>query len=291
MFLLQIVSRFKEQLQTPQRRRQRQQQQHDPPDLRRWSDFLNPFPSVSPGGYKRYYQKREGLASSNSRRSIPLSPLSQPQYILETQKPEQHPKYTEQSSITHQRNPVQPSRTSPNVASRRSPPPSPPLTPAKRSTSSGRRENAGRSIRLSTIHEGSIPKPSSYDRRLSQPARQKIASSESNTDTRFRLRRRQWRLLRTPSIIKDFASESNPAPRRFKIRSLNVEGYVYLTSERSPSDRRGERSQTTNAEAKIDEKFDVGMKARRGMVRFQDAEHRPDSWNTFHSAKSHFSDV
>ncbi|KAJ2919728.1 hypothetical protein MD484_g707, partial [Candolleomyces efflorescens] len=28
------------------------------PDLRRFSDFMNPFPAVSPGGYTKYYQAK-----------------------------------------------------------------------------------------------------------------------------------------------------------------------------------------------------------------------------------------
>lgn len=42
-----------------------------PPDLQRWSDFEDPFPSVSVGGYIRYYRSRANSVKEPSHISIP----------------------------------------------------------------------------------------------------------------------------------------------------------------------------------------------------------------------------
>lgn len=51
-----VVSRLK------RRFRRRDARNSQPPELRRWSDFMNPFPHVELGGYTRYYQSRGLLA-------------------------------------------------------------------------------------------------------------------------------------------------------------------------------------------------------------------------------------
>ncbi|KAG5651207.1 hypothetical protein H0H81_009474 [Sphagnurus paluster] len=51
--LASVVSRVRREL---RRQKSRHQQTQVPPDLRRWSDFMHPFPEVQPGGYRRYYE-------------------------------------------------------------------------------------------------------------------------------------------------------------------------------------------------------------------------------------------
>jgi hypothetical protein len=58
--LSKVVSRLK------RRFRRRDARNSQPPELRRWSDFLSPFPHVELGGYTRYYRTR-GLLADRSR--------------------------------------------------------------------------------------------------------------------------------------------------------------------------------------------------------------------------------
>ncbi|RXW23214.1 hypothetical protein EST38_g2652 [Candolleomyces aberdarensis] len=41
------------------------------PDLRRFSDFMNPFPAVSPGGYTKYYQAKAKADPGASQFALP----------------------------------------------------------------------------------------------------------------------------------------------------------------------------------------------------------------------------
>ncbi|KAF8741053.1 hypothetical protein AX14_005956 [Amanita brunnescens Koide BX004] len=63
--LSKVVSRLK------RRFRRRDARNSQPPELRRWSDFMNPFPHVELGGYTRYYRTRGLLADCSLAMAFP----------------------------------------------------------------------------------------------------------------------------------------------------------------------------------------------------------------------------
>ncbi|KAF8635571.1 hypothetical protein AX15_000221 [Amanita polypyramis BW_CC] len=72
--LSKVVSHLK------RRFRKKDPRHSQPPALNRWSDFMNPFPHVEPGGYTRYYESHRFLTDivASTSRSLTQSKQSTP---------------------------------------------------------------------------------------------------------------------------------------------------------------------------------------------------------------------
>lgn len=164
--LAQVVSRIRLHFRRSKARIQQ------PPDLRRFSDFENPFPRVSPGGYTKYYEEH-GVPKPRPLPAGTLASASSSTIVISAPKPRVLP-----STLSI---PTPPSQSSPSSSSYSQSSPS--LISASRK---GRRT-------LSIIREGSASS---------------IASSPSmhmlNLSNTPSLRRRRARLLRTPSVELHF---------------------------------------------------------------------------------------
>jgi hypothetical protein len=227
--LSQVVSRVRRHFRRSQDRHQQ------PPDLRRWSDFMNPFPQVSPGGYRRYYEKH----------GIP--------------EPKPTPTPTPVSS------PIEPS-PSPSASTST-------LTPTVPfpSPSSGHKRTRTRT--LSTIPE-SIMNSTTGSPKVR-------VHSLSNTSS---LRRRRRRLLRTPSVERDFPIGILTFP---SLESDYVSSNESSLSHSSHSDSIDTPPTTVDG---IDED-DPSFLVEEVCVSPDDPYDRPDSRSSYCTARSDFSDV
>ncbi|KAF6751662.1 hypothetical protein DFP72DRAFT_472311 [Ephemerocybe angulata] len=156
------------------------------PDLRRFSDFMNPFPEVAPGGYTKYYQARAAAATD------PTGSGSRPsQYAL--------PSLCE----LNQRPPLGSS------ANRARPPPI--QTTGLRTSGSGSR-SARKHQQKKAAAVGPVQPLASIPEAAAEQASHRARASANQShglggnSPQASLRRRKGRLLRTPSVERDFAS-------------------------------------------------------------------------------------
>ncbi|TEB25476.1 hypothetical protein FA13DRAFT_1157013 [Coprinellus micaceus] len=180
-------------------RRQTHKQSPVAPDLRRFSGFMNPFPNVQPGGYTKYYQARAAAAAgggsdASSGGSGP-SPYALPSLCELNQRP-------------------------PPPSSRR--PPSIQTSGLQgRGASKSRSSGSGSSSRsqktVSNSHVASspltaIPETSSEQESLRAHTSHSRSHSArtSSSQPLSPLKRRKGRMLRTPSVEKDFAAAGSP---------------------------------------------------------------------------------
>ena len=291
MDILQVVSRVRRHLRRPTRRRPPQQQQQrqlapQPPDLRRWSDFENPFPSVSPGGYRRYYETHARTPGPGPPpRVIASAPVSSSAGEL-AKRPRRHtgqdPLYGRSYSPAPVDDPLNfpnvgiPVSASPSTSTLQSSSPPHPLP-------SGSTRHKGKNRQgLGTVPEWDRHNKTSAVH-MTQPARLHPTLSVSSTATRGRLRRRRGRLLRTPSVIRDFAGWGPGSTVMSALDSLDGEG---LTSESSES-HFTDTPPTTVEGHEFDEELSEQMK---GMYSKTSHTERAESRNSFHSAKSDLGD-
>jgi len=292
MDILQVVSRVRRHFRRPARRRSRQQQQQQqqqlapqPPDLRRWSDFENPFPSVSPGGYRRYYQTHAGPGPS-PRVSIAPAPAvssssADPGELAK--RPRRHGE--EDTPYGHicppapVDNPLRkPGSASPSPSISTSPPNWPPLSSG--STRHGKGKNRQGGLGTMLERDRRTKTPAVY---TAQPARLHPTPSTSSTETPCRLRRRRRRLLRTPSVIRDFAGWGAGSVVMSTLDSLDGEGLMSESSESHWTD--------TPATTVEGHEFDEEVAERlKGMYLRTSHTERSESRNSFHSARSRMSD-
>ncbi|RDB19717.1 hypothetical protein Hypma_013198 [Hypsizygus marmoreus] len=241
-----VVSRVRRQFRRPKGHIQQ------PPELRRWSDFVNPFPHVSPGGYKRYYETH-GMPEPK-----PIPPQFQVASSSKYQMISRQRKSTSASpkpstSSTSQPNP--PIDTQQLLFPSSSPSHSPNHCMKKSST-------------LSTIPES-----------VSGPPSVRIPSL-SNTSSLRRRRRRQ--LLRTPSVERDF-------PSRAPTIASTADLLGFSSNDSSSSHPEMLDTPPTTVEGLEDEEAGLLLKldpTEEGV----DPYDRPGSRSSYCTARSDFSD-
>ncbi|KAF5384161.1 hypothetical protein D9615_003366 [Tricholomella constricta] len=176
--LASVVSRVRRHL-----RRQKSRHLLVPPDLRRWSDFMNPFPHVSPGGYRRYYETH-GMPEPRPP-PAPLTVRDPPPSRRRQNTPEPSSPSSPVPSLSTLPVPFPPDLNHQPTHS------SPTSTTTSPSSSSRQRGAQKSTWTLSTILEAS---PTQSPTSVCGPALSKNSS----------LRRRRRQLLRTPSVERDF---------------------------------------------------------------------------------------
>ncbi|EAU84043.2 hypothetical protein CC1G_12483 [Coprinopsis cinerea okayama7 len=160
------------------------------PDLRRWSDFMNPFPPVGPGGYTKYYKSRKGGAGGDleSQLQFQLPELCRLNYAIPPP-PRSIP-------------PVPPTRPQrPTVSTT--------TTTTTKTTTHPRSDKATNNLRhrkLSSIAESTSE--TTLAGSSESPATATASTTTACTPVRRSLRRQKRRLLRTPSIERDFGSHA-----------------------------------------------------------------------------------
>ncbi|KAF8062199.1 hypothetical protein FPV67DRAFT_1672680 [Lyophyllum atratum] len=254
-----VVSRVRRTL-----RRQKSRHQLQPPDLRRWSDFMNPFPHVSPGGYRLYYETH-GIPEPKA------LPTHDPASVSTPRRPTPRPRRQNASSPS----------SSPASSSLVQPPlpgvqvPFPPSLPEPSKTPSSRR----RDVKNTTRTLSTIPETSTGTQNVRIPAL-------SNTSS---LRRRRRRLLRTPSVERDFPSR---APTIASIRTADLDGFSSESSS-SQSHIYSVDTPPTTVEGLEDEDLSSPVSAKDG-AEYDDDDRdlyeRPDSRSSYCTARSGFSD-
>ena len=293
MDILQAVSRVRWHFRRPTRRRTRQKQPQQqqqrqfalqPPDLRRWSDFENPFPSVSPGGYRRYYQTQARTPG----------PGASPRAVTPTPDPTSSSAGALAKGLRR--------HTGQDTPYGHTCPPTPVDDPliflnvgipvsASTSTSTLWSSPSRPSSSGSTRHKGknrqglgTVPECDRHANtsafHMTYPARLHPTLSASSTGSSYRLRRRRGRLLRTPSVIRGFAGWGLGSTEMSTLNSLDGEG---LTSESSES-HCTDTPPTTVEGHEFDEEVSEQMKGIH--LRTE----RLESRNSFHSVRSHLSD-
>ncbi|KAF8065098.1 hypothetical protein FPV67DRAFT_169641 [Lyophyllum atratum] len=262
-----VVSRVRRTL-----RRQKSRHQLQPPDLRRWSDFMNPFPHVSPGGYRLYYETH-GMPEPKALPTHDPASVSSPRHP--TPRPRRQ-NASSPSSCPSSSSIVQPAPSGVPV-------PFPPSLPESSKTPSSRRQDVKNTTRTLSI----IPETSTGTPNVRIPAL-------SNTSS---LRRRRRRLLRTPSVERDFPSR---APTIASIRTADLDGF----SSESVQSHESNSSQShiysvdtppTTVEGLGDEDLSSPVSAKDGAEYDDDDDdrdlyERPDSRSSYCTARSGFSD-
>lgn len=222
--LSQVVSRVRRHFRRSQSRSQQ------PPDLRRWSDFMNPFPPVSPGGYRRYYEKH-GIPEPKAAPTPASSPIEGP--------------------------------PSPSASSSALPPTIPFPSGQKRT----------RTRTLSTIPE------SIANSTVGTPGVR--VHNLSNTSS---LRRRRRRLLRTPSVERDFPVKASIFPSH---ESDYISSNESSLSHSSHSDSIDTPATTVEG---VDED-DPPLLREEACLTPDDPYERSESRSSYCTARSDFSDV
>ncbi|KAF9045600.1 hypothetical protein BJ165DRAFT_1528452 [Panaeolus papilionaceus] len=169
------------------------------PALVRWDDFSRPFPPVSSGGYTKYYKTRM------TTHDFPSSPPATP-YLCQSPEPS-----TSTSTITSRIKP-QPQR-----------PAQSPLFPLS-SLSVSQQKRCLSIIRESSAESMNIKRPFFLT----------ITTTTTPAPSPASLRRRKRRLLRTPSIERDFAVQ---AKRLFgSLASINIDTNGWSPSTETETD-------------------------------------------------------
>lgn len=237
------------------------------PDLRRFSDFMNPFPSVSPGGYTKYYQAKAKADPGSSQFALP--PLCE----------------------LNQR------------------PPAPRRPPAIQTSGLATKHRSSRKVTSGSKTLESIPESAS------DPHSAHSHEGRGQDDgPQGSLRRRKRRVLRTPSVERDFAqhalldvhptlgraastssqsSSSTSAHSPSHSSSCDASTDSHSSNQSSPSSE-FPRTPVDNAPLPraylFHDPFDQkGLKIQHP----QDWEpyERPDSRSTYRTARTHFDDI
>ncbi|PFH53458.1 hypothetical protein AMATHDRAFT_45344 [Amanita thiersii Skay4041] len=197
--LLKVVSRLK-------RRFRRTDARHSqPPELRRWSDFMNPFPHVEPGGYTKYYRSRglldadvqfatpTALTASMSTQSAPTPSTTKRQHSTKARvNPLSSPDQSSATLMTWTSSSTTsaPSLDGPSIST---------------STVSLSRSHASKKT-LMVIREESLVSMKS-GKRCRGALHTKSISERSAGSSTASLRRRKRRMLRAPSMERDLHSD------------------------------------------------------------------------------------
>ncbi|KAF9467709.1 hypothetical protein BDZ94DRAFT_1248846 [Collybia nuda] len=225
--LSQVVSRVRRHFRRSQDRHQQ------PPDLRRWSDFMNPFPPVSPGGYRRYYAKH-GIPEPK----VPPTPASSP-----IEGP--------------------PSMNAPPSA----------LTPAVPFPSQPSGHKRTRTRTLSTI-------PESVANSTTGTPKMRVHNL-SNTSS---LRRRRRRLLRTPSVERDF-------PVTAPIFASQEHDYISSNDSSHSHSSHADSLDTPPTTVEGAEEDHLSLLREEACPTPDDPYERSESRSSYCTARSDFSDV
>ncbi|TFK29525.1 hypothetical protein FA15DRAFT_347584 [Coprinopsis marcescibilis] len=243
------------------------------PDLKRWSDFMNPFPPVGPGGYTKYYKSKNG-APTNLHFQLP--PLCHINYFTSPQ-PKPSPKAPSQSSRKFHSRP-----------------------------------DKGNLHKLTSIPESTLEIP---DLQAPQSPTSTIQSPGGS------LRRRKRRLLRTPSIEREFAdaralfasqtdlgrsgstsSSHSSTTQRTHLSSSSDSDDLNFSPTSTESDMpltpRDDSIQndhhfnylTTDPYVKRRDVYE-GVLGEGGEEEGYHSFQRPESWATYRTARSQFSEV
>lgn len=248
--LSQVVSRVRLHF---RRSRARLQQ---PPDLRRFSDFDNPFPRVSPGGYTRYYEKHGMPEPRLPAEALPTASSST--LVISTPIPRGSSRKSSSLSMP----------SSPSQSSSFSSQSSPPFTSVKRK----------RARTLSIVHEGSAGSitcsPSIGTR------------SPPNTPS---LRRRRARLFHTPSVERHFPAT---APKMTLLVEARIHNFEFSSNEsllESHSSRTDDSINTPPSSVESVEKFPLLFKIEE-LSMTPEPNDRPASMSSYMTARSNFTD-
>ena len=254
--LAQVVSRVRWHFRRSKARLQQ------PPDLRRFSDFENPFPRVSPGGYTKYYEKH-GLPKPKPHPvGGDLPNPSSSTIVISTPKPRT---LAPPLSI-----PTSSSQSSASPSSSSSPKSSQSL-PSSTSASGSRQ----RTRTLSTIREGSASSlgcaPSTH------------APNLSNTPS---LRRRRARLLRTPSVERHFPATA-PKVSVFPGASPAIDDSEFSSNESLQSHFSRTDDSINTPPTTIEEDGPLLFKIEKPYTTLEPFD-RPESRSSYATARSNF---